>query len=779
MCERLAALAGESAKLSVLDLRAQQSLREVETKARAQYFRIVLISPFQGGKSTIFNTLCGGRELSPTGFGLKTSAAVVEATYLESGDEYAEIEWRNNVELLEGILDPLVEHLVKFDPARFGNSQGKDITRILDLDNPKDRALLIKAQAEAEAAYLGNRANYPTEYIDMLEVGWLTLKHFESTRKLLARQRVSLEQATGWVRYPKDWTGRAKEDFKLSDVLFLFLRKVSFKLREPNLKTLRATIVDCPGLQASTYDNKTTRRLISQADAIIFLLGTNGRGMSLDYLDQVALFKQYDLGDRIFFGYNAVQTPEKVARELILPADLAQLAARGFRVPKERIAIFHALLAYRAKGYQLLHAGKMPEQTMRILSEHARDKIPPEQLPLKGKEDAKNVTFIIESDLQQSFATFLGRWIPEITPPLASEAERLSNWQTMIELAGRFITGQKAESILLNKGALLIRQTLDEAADGWLDREKAVAKNEKQLKAEQESAQARFDRFKREARPVQKRFIHKLENSAMQQLCDEVTKILDQAEDDLADELKKRIRGFDNAGKAGRKLADCANNFIGRKLAGWQNKVKHGDSKALKAIRKEIIRPANQEFRDLAKKVDMESTGMLKGLSINLDFEDGLDLSGVSELIERSFSESIANELGDMFEEMFGDIAIWLRNSYFDHISDSRQKMLVKVTGVAESAIEEASKAARKMIEKQMRRQAKRIDKKIDKALEELQQALQGRVEQREKDFKKTVKEREKIAAESARIRQEIIKPAQRRVDDFIAAARRSLKGER
>ncbi len=85
-CEELAQLARDARSLPDI-AHSLQNIEQIESGATSQHFKIVLVSSFQGGKSTIFNTLCGGRELSPTGFGLKTSAAVAEAHFLD--DEHA------------------------------------------------------------------------------------------------------------------------------------------------------------------------------------------------------------------------------------------------------------------------------------------------------------------------------------------------------------------------------------------------------------------------------------------------------------------------------------------------------------------------------------------------------------------------------------------------------------------------------------------------------------------------------------------------------------------
>ena len=71
--EELVRLATDALCLRGQEGTVLEKLTSLADTIRRNRFKIVLVSPFQGGKSTIFNTACGGRELSPVGFGLKTA----------------------------------------------------------------------------------------------------------------------------------------------------------------------------------------------------------------------------------------------------------------------------------------------------------------------------------------------------------------------------------------------------------------------------------------------------------------------------------------------------------------------------------------------------------------------------------------------------------------------------------------------------------------------------------------------------------------------------------
>ena len=88
-------------------------------KLSEDQFKMVLCGAFQGGKSTTFNAICNGRDLSPTGFGIKTSACLVEAHYLSdvSAEEYAKIYLRSASDIVEGFQKVLGDRILNYMKA--------------------------------------------------------------------------------------------------------------------------------------------------------------------------------------------------------------------------------------------------------------------------------------------------------------------------------------------------------------------------------------------------------------------------------------------------------------------------------------------------------------------------------------------------------------------------------------------------------------------------------------------------------------------------------------
>ena len=105
--QKLLGLMDDAFAIKDIPVEAREELQEAKRTLLEDSFEIVLIGEFQGGKSTTFNALCDGREISPRGALIKTSACRISAHNLAdlSKAEYARIEWKSDVELLKTIID--------------------------------------------------------------------------------------------------------------------------------------------------------------------------------------------------------------------------------------------------------------------------------------------------------------------------------------------------------------------------------------------------------------------------------------------------------------------------------------------------------------------------------------------------------------------------------------------------------------------------------------------------------------------------------------------------
>ena len=96
-------------------------------------------------------------------------------------------------------------------------------------------------------------------------------------------------------------------------MVFLYLKKVQFHVREDSLRALQAVLVDCPGLHASSWDKAVTRDCLKHAEAVIFLLGTEGRGLSETNLTDASDFAKNELGATCSLGSTSEAQPIRKA----------------------------------------------------------------------------------------------------------------------------------------------------------------------------------------------------------------------------------------------------------------------------------------------------------------------------------------------------------------------------------------------------------------------------------------------------------------------------------
>ncbi|MDJ0583233.1 hypothetical protein [Crocosphaera sp.] len=86
----------------------KKTVEIVRKRCNENMFDILLVAPFQSGKSTTVNALADGREVSPRGLGgggVKTSACIVKVQSIVEGEEKAIIKWKDDEQLCYSIDD--------------------------------------------------------------------------------------------------------------------------------------------------------------------------------------------------------------------------------------------------------------------------------------------------------------------------------------------------------------------------------------------------------------------------------------------------------------------------------------------------------------------------------------------------------------------------------------------------------------------------------------------------------------------------------------------------
>lgn len=341
-----------------LDVKTKQELENTLGKLKRNSFEIVLVGEFQGGKSTTFDTVCGGREISPRGIGIKTSACKISANSLpEDQEEYVDIRWKSDDELLQTMFDVIDRQLADNQQIR---SKFVDRGKLIATLNDPEIVRIAKECIDKEwEIYEESTKSYDPkgEKLDMLMISTLILRFFDDPQlqKLREKERTKVEELQTMVTFPLDWTirwaeGKQDTKFNLSEVVFAFLANAHCHIHCQNLERLGCTITDCPGLFAGPWDTEVARDAMRSADAILYLIGgqTAIKESDLKALGEILVTQQEH---KLFFAINA-RDAEKKIQEQFRPHDAAAIRGRGMKLKSdEDIFIFHSRLAFNAKSF--------------------------------------------------------------------------------------------------------------------------------------------------------------------------------------------------------------------------------------------------------------------------------------------------------------------------------------------------------------------------------------------------------------------------------------------
>lgn len=321
---------------------------------RVRHCTLALMGEFQNGKSTLFNYLCDGRELSPMGKGISTSCCRVAAHALSDAQEteHAYVQWRTENELRS-----LIENALPGDKVTYLNHA-----------EPLLAEKLLKAPDAPETT--DTRAQR-----DMLHFALLAA-HFYPKYAHLCRQeksRKSLQQAVQLASYPTDWEelwmkvraagGRLKGIFTEETAAFVFCRGIDLYLHSPMLSALGCSVVDSPGFFSAEWDTKIANECAQEASSILYIL--NGKNsLSEPELAQLQKLPK----DKIIFAAN-LHTDRRNWKRILEKSIKPRLTEPGLDFVNPVVHEFHAAMALRARELHLLQMHRLPEMS-RAAIEH-------------------------------------------------------------------------------------------------------------------------------------------------------------------------------------------------------------------------------------------------------------------------------------------------------------------------------------------------------------------------------------------------------------------------
>ena len=527
--DELLGLLKEATAVKIPD-KYRTELEESSRKCQEDSFEIALVGEFQGGKSTTFNALCDGRDISPRGLGgggIKTSAAVISAQNISNDekkelpdgrklDEWAEITFKSDAAIVLSaatILKPTIlkdeklfaefkkthkEIQTADEEAEFKHKLNVDegLQALFDLGKKEHREILKKTVnilwndwykdkshwnnwVHWNNGHEDDPAKYLQDDLDQLRIVTLQLRFYgtEEYKQLISQKLLPIDQFQKLIAFPKDWNIRwmngADADFSINEVAFVFIHSVLVRLHSKNLQRLGCRITDCPGLFANSFDTQIAERAIRNADAIWYLINGDKMVGEKD-LKIIGKISAMEMLGKIESTCNLRGSHEQKINE-ILPVTRNILLGAGYNL---EVFPYNARLAFLAmQGDLLLNNpelfSELDYRNMKIDAKAKSDD--PDKAELWGKMVSRLGILTEIEDLEQI------EDLDDSTVRIVRDNSYFDNILTSLEDE---IIPKKAKSILVDKGSERVT--------------KALLFYEGKLKSEEDAAQAKVDEWKNE-----------------------------------------------------------------------------------------------------------------------------------------------------------------------------------------------------------------------------------------------------------------------------------------
>ena len=730
-------------------------------------FEIALVGEFQGGKSTTFNTLCGGREISPRGLnggGIKTSAAVITAQNISDGEtknglgEWAEITWVTGEDVKKRIMDVLG---IQKDQSVSGG----------------EIASLLKKKWTADPS---------DEELDRLRIATLQWRLLSSANfeKYRAKTIVGINEFQNLVKFPKDWEPRWEKhfdaDFTLEECLFTCIDNVLVRIKSPALARLGCRITDCPGLFVSQWDTEKALSVMARANAIWYLLSGDKQigGGEKSGGDKKALQRIKDNGwqDKCFLSLN--RRKGKSITEALIKTNLSILKGYGF--DPNKLFKYNALLSYRLAQLKRHAAQTLSEKDLECLAIEAK----PDAVVSEVLQDYSREPRNVHKALRRLIAKLLGnmdeddlgdevRAADEISDEILAKLYNEAGINEISANIEKLIVASRARSILITHGTQECTKVLTALkARKELDIKNASISLE-QAKVKAAEATAALDKFIAE---WQERFGFLKIDSFDHDLTRDFFAVHG---DELRNEITSRaivickeewhgdhwINSSVNSATE-RRIKDEFLNLIRDKLNFYLEGIK-GNSVFRERIFDKLVAYMEQlgsEWSELK-----EGAGLLEGLSIpTIDTIEDIEFS--------SFNSNIDGKIDVPWYswELLKDI-ITLGIRRFFQTTDDRIENFFKEEDPVGRAYKEfrGDPKNEKKIALFLGIPRKIYDEKLSTQFDAMRERLKGNIAAQENSVKRSNAEREQAAQEADQLLRDVINPYMEKITLFENEVRR------
>lgn len=474
-----------------------EGLKDICRKVMEDQFRIVLISGFEQGKSTTFNALCDGIEVSPRGAMIRTSATVISAQNTEDENllNTVKIVWRTDRELITVFAKYLLQTFRGMDEDRFlVLNHSEQLPEALKF--PEDLPLL----EEAVKRRLHNATMLTDLSIEEEEAMLMALvicKFYESDDLKVIKERESFPLADigNMVCFPQNWSEPWLENWKkngevpfsLKDCLFLFVKEARVYIKSKRLRQAGCVIVDCPGLYASDYDTKVAFDLLEGADAVWYIL--SDRGLSQTDMDSIQSLETAKPG-KVFYSINTRDDTMVNVCNTIIPNDIYNMRRLGIAKKQEDFFVYQAQLALISAQAEKIINGSLDEHTKNAIDNFAKRKLG------RNNQDIQDVlSWWAEDSLRRNCGFYEGLDLFDKNSHGIQILEEKCGFAQIISMIENYIIQQKASSILIDMGTQKLRKILDQIEANLRIAEEMADKNEDEMERQFQSTQEKLNKF--------------------------------------------------------------------------------------------------------------------------------------------------------------------------------------------------------------------------------------------------------------------------------------------
>lgn len=500
----------EILKIKMLPREYHEDFEKIARKINADQFNIALIGEFQGGKSTTVDALCGGREISPRGNNIKTSACRIVITNIpQDEEEYATVVWKTNAELVQTI-SPILEDI---EQEKWGyNPDTKDVfilSEYVNLDNPQHIALIKEA--------IEQKNNSSNEMFDIITIARFIVEFYSKISQYKEKRSYSLDEVKNMMIFPQNMNRRINDNggkissFDIKESLFAFIQTVNCYIHSKDLENLGCSVTDCPGLFVSDYDTSIAIQTINASDAVLYLLnGEKQMGQSditaIREILKIGKFRSSDYdGENVFFAINQRKSDAETA---FVDTDLSELNRIGFN--KSKLLCFNALLFYYAQfGMKYLRNGMDEDSILKFLSVGGKNVVKENGEYFEIKPSGEHKKIDIENKwVRDVFRSIMALRLDEDNDIQTLDEDNinklflLSKADILFSQIENYIVAQKAYSILIDNGAVKIKNGLLAIERILKEKENSAMKDLRQRAEEYEKAKKDLSAFQSEVKSI-------------------------------------------------------------------------------------------------------------------------------------------------------------------------------------------------------------------------------------------------------------------------------------